>query len=216
MSTKIPLTYWQGCFPEHMKFSFGYEDTLLWAASHMEERAHPRADKCVIEIRRVSPKQHARLKKKLRAIVHTDGGGKWNTGDFNFVAYLWELPRHGGPVAFMTFRVAVSERTRSGRIDWVTFEPDLAYVLKAKRRRDLGKMLAAAFEPWLSQCRAYGPRVKRGGVNVLFFAEYHSEGGGQIGEILFTHFQLIKERKMDCPVHTLGWDIRETDYDAGF
>jgi hypothetical protein len=214
MSEKGGPTYWEDCFPEHVQFAFAYEDALLWAASHITEST-ARANKCVIEIKRVAPNQHRKTKQKLEAAVDADGG-EWNTGEFNFVARLWEGVKQGAPVAFMTFRIAIEERTRSGRIASLVFEPDLAYVLEIKRKRGLGKMLAAAFEPWLAQCKVYGPRVKRGGVSILFFAEYHSEGGGDIGDILFAHFRFIQEGKKDCPSRVLGWDIRELDYDAGF
>jgi hypothetical protein len=206
-----PRGYWEGCFPEHMEFEFDADDAMLWAPN----LTRTRAKKCVIEVKRVSRQWHGRTKKRLEAIVDTDGD-QWNAGDFNFVAYLWEGLKQGDPVAFLTFRIAITERTKSGRIDGVTFEPDLAYVLKAKRRRGLGKMIAAAFEPWLSACKVYGPRVKRGGVHVVFFAEYHSEGGGEVGEILWAHFEVIRDGKSDNQVRQLGWDIRETEYDAGF
>jgi hypothetical protein len=62
----------------------------------------------------------------------------------------------------------------------------------------------------------YGDRVKRGGVYVSFNAEFSSEGGGSIGEILHDHFVLMKDMKGEMQMRVLGWDIRDVDFNAGF
>jgi GNAT superfamily N-acetyltransferase len=208
------LAYFEGCFPTQVVISFDREQAMLWAPA-IKEHKRGRANHCVVEVKHVPPKQKARVKSRLARMVKADGE-KWNAIDFNFVAYLWERERKGEPAAFLTFNVGTDERTRSGRVDWVQFTADLAYTRRASRKRGLGSFLAAAFEDWLSQCRVYGNRIRRGGVYVSFNSEFYSEGGGSIGEILHAHFAVLKDMKGEIRTRALGWDIRDVDFNAGF
>jgi GNAT superfamily N-acetyltransferase len=206
--------YFDGCFPKHVEIHFDRELAMMWS-SRIKDHRRVRADRCVMEVTYVPLAQKVRVKSKLDRIVKGDGE-EWNAVDFNFVAYLWEQSKRGTPNAFLTFEVNADERTRSDRLDFVTFNVDLAYVRKASRRRGLGSFLAAAFEEWLSRCRVYGDRVKRGGVTVTFYADFYSEGGGNIGEILHAHFVVMQDIKGDTPMRSIGWDIKDLHFDAGF
>ena len=206
--------YFEGCFPIRAVIFFDREQAMLWSPA-IKEHKRDRANHCVVEVTHVPPARKAHVKSRLGRMMKADGE-TWNAVDFNFVAYLWEKERKGEPAAFLTFNIGTDERTPSGRLDWVQFTADLAYTRKASRKRGLGSFLAAAFEDWLSQCRVYGDRVKRGGVYVSFNAEFYSEGGGSIGEILHDHFVLMKDMKGEMPMRALGWDIRDVDFNAGF
>ena len=217
-------TYWQGCFPNRMDVVMSVAEAHRCGAYDLPESENdPRvkagkiARGAFIRVRRIGTRGAARATTcaRLKRMMRNDKE-KWNLLDFNFVADIWEgdSPR-GPPAGFCIFGMTTRRGPRSQRINAVCFHLSLSYVVAAKRRRGLGQMLSAAFEIWLSRCKVYGPRVRRGGVCLAFYSEYHTPGGQKCGEIVESILEALEDQCQMLPAALTGWNIADMTLEAG-
>jgi hypothetical protein len=128
-------TYGGKCFPNRFDVMIDIEQAQFYGAYDLPGSDDPRvingsrAKVCFVTVERVGIRgtPTASVEAKLRKIIAADRE-TWNTGEYNFVAFVWEaMTCKGEPAGFKVFDIRPKRNSR-GEISEVTFDARLLYI----------------------------------------------------------------------------------------
>lgn len=151
----------------------------------------------------------------------------WNLAYADYAVFAWDTrDKQQLPVGFTIFSINDMDTVHAidnGQsrpatpIENIGLRHELIFVAPAHRGRGYGRYLSVGVLEWLHRCRVRPPRCAENGVNVVYYADFDSEGGAACAEIITDWFGVQIDNRRDCSdIRRLPWLLASFTEDTGF
>lgn len=212
-------TYWMDVFADRVEEKLSIADLEAEAPDSDLKSA---AANAFVTIERLSDQATSnRVWSTIQQILAQAPDEPWNVRHADYAVFAWDSrDKQELPVGFTIFSIAdldAIETSRTGPLENISFSHDLIFVRPAYRGRGFGRYLSVGVLAWLARCRVRPPFCAKNGVNVLYHADFDSEGGAACAQIITDWFTFWLNHRRDCDnVGRLSWLLASFTEDTGF